>query len=171
MKTVLLVVAMLLCLFSVTVQAEPNGVNVPEPVSFEKGITLSALFPDTGQDEDINFLGRLGYRYGVFEGFIGTDDRVDLFEIGFRVFSRDVAEPGAVPIVSSALGNFINAETMVIRGYSGAHRIMGLGEDDYSGALLGLEQKEKESPVSLNFETQLNDNQTVRYFLGLTWLF
>jgi hypothetical protein len=154
----------------VFVQAEPNDVNTPT-IKIDNGITLSTLFPNTGQDDDVEFIGRLGYRYGVLEAFIGTDDKADTFEVGFKVFSRDIAEPNSVKILSGVLANFINVDTMEIRGYSGAHRVMGLGDEDYSGALLGIEQKEKDSPLSLNVETQLNDNHTVQYYLGFTLKF
>lgn len=192
MKKWILTITIMLCLASFLHAAsgeqsrtEPNQpadapvVSVVEPnvPSFPNGITASLLFADSSDLEGSgnNIYGRLGYQYGILEVFLGEEVRdFDIFEFGFKLYSRDVTEQQSVPILSDFLSAYFNEETMEIRGYTGAHWLDNRQIDsDYTGAILGIEQKEKGSPLSLNAEVQYNNSESNKVvgFLGVKWGF
>ena len=142
-------------------------VNKPE---FNNGLTLSAFFQDGTIEDAPDGWGRIGYQYGSLEPFIGLDFSADSFEIGFKLYSRNAVTD--VKYFSDLLETYFNSETMEIRGYSGAHRVIAKDkEDTYTGAILGIEQKEKGSPLSLTAEAQFNDDNRIFYYVGLKWGF
>lgn len=167
-----LIIAMCLTLFlSIGVQGEPNN------VSFPKGITASLMFADSA-DIDTNpnnIFGRVGYQYGVLEGFIGAEvQEFDIWELGFKLFSRNAVDANSIPVVSDILGSYLNQKSMEVRGYTGAHWVENrILKTNYTGAILGIEQKEKDSPLSIYAEAQYNntDRNRLSGFMGLKFNF
>lgn len=164
-KTITLWLAVCLALvLSISVQGQDvNDVNIPE---FNNGITFSTLFQEDSSDSAAAW-GRLGYQYGSLEAFIGLDSDGKSFEYGVKMYSRDIAAQGAVKYLSDFMVMYFNTETLDVRGYSGFHRVEGEGTKDYSGGLLGLEQKERGSPLALTAEVQFNDENRIVYLFGL----
>lgn len=144
-----------------------SDVNKPE---FNNGLTISCLFQDGTIDDAPDGWGRIGYQYGSLEPFLGLAFDAESFEIGFKLFSRNAVTD--VKYFSDFLAGYLNSQTMEIRGYSGAHRVIAKErEDTYTGAILGIEQKEKGSPLSLTAEAQFNDDNRIFYYIGLKWGF
>lgn len=137
MKTVLLVVAMLLCLFSVTVQAEPNDVNTPvasDPNLIKAGdgftVGVSAR-TDPGEGQGSTLVD-IGYTYGVAQFYFAADvEKQKYFEAGAEFESRDIVEDKSVYGLSTLLLMF-TPESYVVTGVAGFGLAMFDEEEPYT---------------------------------------
>lgn len=159
MRKWILTITLLLCLTSF-VQAEPN-------LPSDNGFVLSILTQESAEPDTF---GRIGYQYGVMEGFIGCEvESVDMLEFGFIIKSGDIADPNSVKVLSNLLLGILS-EQMTLTGYTGLHWVKDrVTKEDYSGAIVGLEARQEGSPISLRSEIHYenNQNEDITFFAGL----
>ena len=153
MKKVFVVLIVLVCASLGFARAgEPNAPS-------QDGIAVSLMTQTNGPS---TFNARISYRIGLLAPFIGTEirlrDKPDTFDFGTKVFSPDIVEPNAIPILSDLLLPVLN-ESLVLQGYAGFHSTINVtNKGSYYGSLAGIEAKDNPaSPLSVIAELQLNN--------------
>ena len=153
---------------------DPNEPNEPSKID-TNGYILSIMSMENPDPNVGNVFLRAGYKYGVLEAFLGLEcEEADIYEFGFFLHSRNIAEPDSVAVISPLLSGIFDEE-MVITGYTGLHWVKDRKiKEDYSGSIVGINAKsEINSPLSVRGEIHYENNKAedITFYAGLFWLF
>lgn len=145
-----------------------------DPNRPDQGVVVTILMLENPKPDAGSTFARIGYKYGVLEGFGGVEtEYADLYEFGFLIHSRDIVEPNAVKVISPILLG-IFTEDIKVTGYTGLHWVKDrVIKEEYSGAIVGLEGKQEDSPLSIRAEVHYDNNESedITFYAGLAWKF